>query len=226
MKKLLAYSLSLSCILPFSASADMDFIQKAQNALQTVEQTGMAVQEMVQEAKSTIKDAAEKAKSYKADLQNGLDAVEKMGQETLQEMGTRAEGLLDSKDADAEARAAAVENVYVEHTGQGNDSENYEKSQESMQELLRDAVSKLYAAAFTTRTNLQKEEPQDPELADTGVMLEATHKKALEMLNRLSQIYMLESLQEGYVQTLNLKSVTLDMSKAEETEDKEGKVND
>ena len=216
MPKKILLSLLIMCVVPFAAHADMDFIQKIQNAYQTVEQTSMAVQEMLQEAKDTIKDAAERAKNYQAELKNGLEAVEKINKDTLQEMGTRAAGLLDSKDADVEERAAAVEEVYVTHVGQGNDQENYDKAQEAMQALLRDSVAKMYAAAFTTRTNLQKEEPQDPDMKDTSAMHEASQRKALEMLTRLSQIYMLESLQESYRKTVSFKSVSLDVSQSNE----------
>ena len=83
---------------------------------------------------------------------------------------------------------------------------------------MRNAVSKLYAIGFTTRTNMLEEKPQDVDMEDTSKMLQNTRDKAIEMIQRLSQIYLLEAAVEEYQYTQSLRTVKNDVSEDSEEE--------
>ncbi len=108
--------------------------------------------------------------------------------------------------------AAAVRDNYILPVGEGNDSENHQKSQALMQDVLRDSVAKIYAIAFTTRTQLAKEKPRDIDMNNTGQIMDETNAKAIDMVNRLAKIYLLESLLQSHQYTQSLKTLTTDKS--------------
>lgn len=108
--------------------------------------------------------------------------------------------------------AAAVRDNYILPVGEGNDSENHQKAQALMQDVLRDSVAKIYAIAFTTRTQLAKEKPRDIDMNNTGQMMDETNAKAIDMVNRLAKIYLLESLLQSHQYTQSLKTLTTDKS--------------
>ena len=108
--------------------------------------------------------------------------------------------------------AAAVRDNYILPVGEGNDSDNHQKAQALMQDVLRDSVAKIYAIAFTTRTQLAKEKPRDIDMNNTGQMMDETNAKAIDMVNRLAKIYLLESLLQSHQYTQSLKTLTTDKS--------------
>lgn len=108
--------------------------------------------------------------------------------------------------------AAAVRDNYILPVGEGNDNENHQKAQALMQDVLRDSVAKIYAIAFTTRTQLAKEKPRDIDMNNTGQMMDETNAKAIDMVNRLAKIYLLESLLQSHQYTQSLKTLTTDKS--------------
>ena len=118
---------------------------------------------------------------------------------------------------------AAVRDNYILEVGEGNDSENHQRAQNFMQEVLRDSVSKIYAFAFTTRTQLAKEKPRDVDMSNTGQMIDEANAKAIDMINRLAKIYVLESLWQTHQYTQALKTLTVDKTKegAEEKKDEQ-----
>ncbi len=115
--------------------------------------------------------------------------------------------------------AAAVRDNYILPVGEGNDSENHQKAQALMQDVLRDSVAKIYAVAFTTRTQLAKEKPRDVDMNNTGQMIDEANAKAIDMINRLAKIYLLESLVQTHQYTQALKTLTVDKTE-ESTEEK------
>lgn len=123
------------------------------------------------------------------------------------------------EDMSNDEMAAAVRDNYILPVGEGNDNENHQKAQAVMQDLLRDSVSKIYAVAFTTRTQLAKEKPRDIDMNNTGQMMDETNAKAIDMVNRLAKIYLLESLLQSHQYTQSLKTLTVDKSN-ESTEEK------
>ena len=204
------FVLALSISNP--ARADMDFIQKLQNIYKTVEENAKTFQEKVQKIKDMAKSASEGVSGVAEDIKSGVEAARNMDPEGLKEFGKRVEGLPTQANASKDEMAKAVEDVYIPKVGEGNDSEVHDEAQKFMQEVLRNAVSRLYALGFTTRTQMQKEEVRDVDMKDTRKMMQETNNKAIEVIERMAQIYMLESAMEEYKYTLSLRSMKIDAS--------------
>jgi len=201
--------------LPNSARADKEFIQKLQNILATVEEKAKLAQEKIQEIKDKAKSLAEGAQGMAADIKSGIDAARNMDLDTLKDMATRVEGLPIGKDVEKDEMAGAIEENYVPKVGAGNDLEADKAAKEFIQEVLRNAVAKLYALGFTNRTALQKEKPRDVDMTDSRQIFQETNSKINEVIDRLSQIYMLEAAMEEYQYTQSLKNLQNNVSEQE-----------
>ena len=105
---------------------------------------------------------------------------------------------------------------YIPKVGEGNDIEVDKAAKEFIQEVLRNAVAKLYALGFTNRTALQKEKPRDVDMSDSRQMLQEANNKAIEVIDRLAQIYILEAAMEEYQYTQSLKNLQNNTSNQEE----------
>lgn len=205
--------------LPLTARADKDFIQKLQNMAKTVQEKGKTFQEQVQEYKDEFKSASEGVAGAAAEVQSGVQAAQNGDVDGLKQFGKRVEGLPDGENVDKDEMSEAIQDKYVPKVGEGNDDENNEKAQAFIQEVMRNAVSKLYALGFTTRTLMQKEEPRDVDMTDTRQMMQETNFKAVEMIERLTQIFILESALEEYQYTQALKTMEIDTSEQEDGEE-------
>jgi len=210
--------LAIMVSLPFSAKADKEFLQKAQNILNTAQEKAKAAQEKIQELKDKLKSAAEGVSGVASDIKSATSAVRSGDIDSLKQFGNRIEALPSSKDAEKDEMAAAIEENYIPKTGQGNEDEKDREAKEFIQEVLRNATAKLYALGFTTRTNMQKEKPRDVDMSDSRQMLQETNNKSIEMIERLAQIYMLESAIEEYQYTQALRSIQIDASTLEEND--------
>lgn len=193
--------------LPNSARADKEFIQKLQNIATTVQEKAKLAQEKIQEVKDKFKSLSEGAQGMAADIKSGIDSARNMDLDSLKDFGKRIEGLPIGKDVEKDEMAGAIEENYVPKVGGGNDLEADRAAKEKMQEVLRNAVAKLYALGFTNRTSLQKEKPRDVDMTDSRQMLQETNNKAIEVIDRLTQIYILEAAMEEYQYTQSLKNL-------------------
>lgn len=218
-KIFLSVVFALMVSLPFAAQADKDFIQKLQNIAKTVQEKGKSYQEQIQEYKDKFKSASEGVAGAAAEVQSGVQAAQNGDVDSLKQFGKRVEGLPSEANADKDEMAEAIQEKYVPKVGEGNDEENNEKAEAFIQEVMRNAVSKLYALGFTTRTLMQKEEPRDVDMSDNRQMMQETNYKAIEMIERLTQIFILESALEEYQYTQSIKTMTIDVSAQEDEEE-------
>lgn len=229
MRKIWKILLVLMIIsLPLTAQADKEFIQKIQDIIKNVQEKALAYQEQAQKLKDEMKNAAEQAKSYAndakklgSDIKSGIENVQNMDINAIKNTHLTVAAIPnpDPKKTDPDEAAGAVEEKIVPKTGEGDDDKNFEESQEKMQQILRQAVVELYAAGFTTRANMPKEKPRDVNMNDTNQMLLETNAKAVEVINRLAQIFTLESMLESYQYTQGLKTLTVDASSQTDEED-------
>ena len=208
--------LAFIVFLPNSARADKEFIQKLQNILATAEEKAKLAQEKIQEVKDQAKSLSEGAQGMAADITSGVDAARNMDVDGLKDFGKRIESLPTGKDVEKDEMAEAIEENYVPKVGAGNDLEADRVAKEKIQEILRHAVAKLYALGFTNRTALQKEKPRDVDMSDSRQMLQETNNKAIEVIDRLAQIYILEAAMEEYQYTQSLKNLQNNVSEQEE----------
>lgn len=215
----IAVILALMLSFSFEARADKDFIQKIQTAVEKGQEKAKAYQEGVQSIKDDFKSAAEGVAGAAAEVQSGISDISSVNLDEIKSLGKRIDGLPEGKDVAPDEMSEAVADKYVPKAGQDNEDENFKQQQEQMQEIMRNAVSKLYAIGFTTRTNMLEEKPQDVDMEDTSKMLQNTRDKAIEMIQRLSQIYLLEAAVEEYQYTQSLRTVKNDVSEDSEEEE-------
>ncbi|MBR1605349.1 MAG: hypothetical protein IJ660_04500 [Alphaproteobacteria bacterium] len=220
-KQFLLLFIAMLLIPSFSAKADIDAIQKIQNLLQTVQEKATTYQEKIQEYKDQFKDASEKAKEIKDKAESGLSTIQTLDVDKIKELGaTQIEGIPSLTDAPNEEIAKAAQEKLLPKSGEGNDSEAFKQHQEIIQAAMRDSIARLYAFAFTSRTQLLKETIRDDDMTDTNQMAAEVNAKAIDIVNRLAKIYMLESLMQEYQYTQSLKTLTVDMTaKQEESEE-------
>lgn len=226
MRKFLRIFVVLLMIsLPCTARADKEFIQKIQETLRKVQEKARTYQEKVQEIKDEVKNQAEQAKGFASQAQQlandtvaGVKDLQNGDVEGLKKAHKTLEGMPDPnpKKTNPAKGVETIEQQLVTKPGEGDDDKKFDEAQEKMQEVLRQSVAELYAAGFTTRTNMQKEKPRDVDMNDTGQMLQETNVKAIEIVNRLAQIYVLESLLENYQFTQSLRTVTAAMDEEAE----------
>lgn len=212
----IAMILALMLSFSFEARADKDFIQKIQTAVEKGQEKAKSFQEQVQKIKDQAKGAAEGVAGAAAEVQSGIADVTSGDFDKMKSLGKRVEGLPEGKDVAPDEMSEAVADKYVPKAGQDNEDENFKQQQEQMQEIMRNAVSKLYAIGFTTRTNMLEEKPQDVDMEDTSKMLQNTRDKAIELIQRLAQIYILEAAVEEYQYTQSLRTVKNDVSEDSE----------
>ena len=214
--------IAILLVYPLSVRADIDVIQKIQNKLQTIQEKVTTYQEKIQEYKDKIKEASEKAKEIKSKAESGLGAIQTLDVDKVKELGaTQIEGIPSLTESSNEEVAKAAEDKLLPKRGEGNDTETFKQQQEFLQATMRDSVARLYAFAFTTRTQLLKETVRDDDMTDTNQMAAETNAKAIDIVNRLAKIYMLESLMQDYQYTQNLKTLTVNMTaKTDEAEEK------
>ena len=198
-------------IFPFSAKADIDAIQKIQNLLQTVQEKATTYQEKLQEYKDQVKDASEKAKEVKSMSETGLSTIQTLDTDKIKELGAvKIEGIPNSEETSSEEVAKAAQDKLLPKQGKGNDTEIFKKQQEYLQDVMRDSIARLYAFAFTTRTQLLKETIRDDDMTDTNQIAAEVNAKAIDVINRLAKIYMLESMMQDYQFTQTLKTLAVD----------------
>lgn len=215
MRKIYIFAIfAVLLAFPFSAKADKEIIQKLQNIVTTVQEKGKYAQEQIQKIKDAFKSASEGDFGPLKAIKSSLDEIKDV--DAFNQFGNRVEGLPDGDDVKKDDMANAIEEKYVPKVGGGDSLEADRAAKEFIQEVLRNAVSKLYALGFTTRTVMQKEKPRDVDMTDSRQMMQETNDKAVEIIDRLAQIYMLESAMEEYQYTQALKTLQQNVSEDEE----------
>ena len=202
---------------PLTAKADKEFIQKIQEKVQNIQQKATSALEEVQKYKNELQEAATKAQGMAGQIQQGVKDAKNGKQPQIQQMTLGNTSKTDIK-GDAEKADQAIEADYISEQGGDDTTEKFNKAQEKAQEVLREAVSQLYAIGFTTRTNMTKETPTDNAMKASDQILQETNTKAMKCVQRLAAIYTLESMIQSYQMLENMQSVIIDASQEEKKE--------
>ena len=152
-----------------------------------------------------------------ADAMRYAGIIARRKQPQIQQMTLGNTSKTDIK-GDAEKADQAIEADYISEQGGDDTTEKFNKAQEKAQEVLREAVSQLYAIGFTTRTNMTKETPTDNAMKASDQILQETNTKAMKCVQRLAAIYTLESMIQSYQMLENMQSVIIDASQEEKKE--------
>lgn len=204
-------------IHPFVALADINALSAIQSKMETVKQKATEVQEKIQNVKNELQNTLTQAKGMAGDIQNSVQNVKKGMIPDIKTSIPSGIGKIDVKGNATQADKAVEEN-YIKTQGEGNDVENFKQAQEEMQEILREVASELYAIAFTTRSNMIKEEPSDKDMQSTDQILQEANVKAMSCVKRLAVIYALESAIQNFQMIEETQNVIIDASQQEDGE--------
>jgi len=231
MRKLFVIiTLALIMNVPVSARADQEFLQKIQSMLATIQEKAKLYQEKVNELKTQVmqqveqaKDAASKAKnaasSVKGELMEAAQGVVSGSLNGVQSLSARMEGISDpTEGTNKEEVAEEVSAKYNPPLKKGeNTDEQYEEITQIKQELMQDAVSSLYGIGHAMRAKLLEEKaPRDVNMSDTGEIQRETNLAALGAVERLSQLYLMESMLQSYQFTQAMTDIKREAPEEEE----------
>ena len=222
--------LALIMNVPAPAQADQEFLQKIQSMLATIQEKAKLYQEKVNELKTQVmqqvekaKDAASKAKnaanSVKGELIEAAKGVASGSLDGVKSLSARMEGISDpTVGTNKEEVAAEVSAKYNPPIKKGeNSDEQYEEIKQIKQELMQDAVSSLYGIGHAMRAKLLEEKaPREINKHDTGETQRETNLVALGIVERLSQIYLMESMLQSYQFTQAMTDIKREAPEEEE----------
>lgn len=198
----------MMCFRPDYARADIDALQKIQNVLEDIQNKLHTAQEKIQEMKDKAKSLAEGAQGMVSDVQKSVNEAV-AGVKPDMKMFSKRNANLPTGDVSNDEMNEAIDQEYLPDNANGNDKEVFEEQKEKNQTVMRDVVSKIYALAFTTRVQLQYEDVKDDDMANSRDMKQKANDKAVEMVERLSKILILESAIQEYLQTQSIASYNI-----------------
>lgn len=208
IKKLSIFLVLMMCFQPCVARADIDALQKIQNVLEDIQNKVHSAQEKIQEIKDKAKSLAEGAQGMVSDVQKSINEAVN-GVKPDMKMFSKRNANLPTGDVDNDEMNEAIDQEYLPDNADGNAKEVFEEQQEKNQEVMRDVVSKIYALAFTARVQLQHEDVKDDDMSDSREMKQKANDKAIEMVERLSKILILESAIQEYLQTQSIATYNI-----------------
>ena len=199
-----------------------------------IKETVNTVNDVKDQTTSAIKEGQEAVNSAKDAAQNAV----KDPTSALSSQGAQIPNFLSSVDTyDTEALSSAVQKNYFMQrpksttTTSNNNSETTETSssseettdltelqkaqEEKMDEIMRENWARLYAAAFTSRTNLSKENQEEKNKENTRDIIQATKDKVMQMTKRFQEIVLLNAMDFEFKASQQARQFTY----AEEEED-------
>lgn len=233
-KNLLTLVLFFSIFISFPAKADFEAIQTVltviENVTKKVETIYGKVIKVVEEVKKirsgqigpvNINNIVSKVGSIAADVQElanggGGTLVKKFAARVKK--GAISKGLEDNdKKAIEDGIVSETIPIYTDKS----QTETYQAMEDANAKILREDVSRLYAYAFTLRTNLAKEREENDdtpvEATDSREILTLANKEALESARRFNRILDMQSSRSAIYLRLLLRT----MSKNEDEEKEE-----
>ena len=207
---------------PYSVRADIEALQPIQAKLSTLQLKAKEAQEKLMEYKKKLEDLATQARDVKNQaegMKQGLEqvktgdfsALDKMPKSISVDIGQGSGAMKDTEKV-----SDVIEDKVVPHTEGDNTVDRDKEAKEFIQEMMRDAVSTLYAAGLTTRTNMSKEVPHDVDMTAKDQIITEINMKAQECIERTAKIYTLESLIRTFQMIEDMQTVTYKPEKKEE----------
>lgn len=214
MKKLsLILGLFLGVAPATAVWADFEAVETVLGRVENVQKEAQNVQEQIKEVQSGINQAR----------QGEFGPLKEIGGKVLK--GVK----LDSKQTKEVAENSddlgkleeSIENTMVPQYTSKNQDETYAETKKVTDALKRENVSRFYALAFTTRTNMAKEarekgEQDNPkEMEESREMVQATNEENLESADRVARILDIQLSIDEFAMTNLLQSFSVSASENE-----------
>lgn len=186
LKKSLLYGMFFSLLVVSAAQADFEAIETILGRVENIQKEAQNVQEKIKEVQSSINEVRQGTfgplKELPGDLIKGIKL------ESLQ-----PKKVAQSAD-DIDKLTENIETTMLPQYNGKSQDEAFIRTKELTDAMKRENVSRFYALAFTTRTNMSKKgrekgnDDQPEEMTDSREMLQAINAEALESADRINRI--------------------------------------
>lgn len=209
-KTLLIFIVSLGALFAKQSYADFEAVETTLTQLEKVQKKAEVIQEKYKKIESAINSVrqgdfgpiSDLAKEYKID-----------------KIATKQFNKLAGKANPSELQEALEKETIPNYTNE-NQVDSYNKMQEINNAILREDLSRLYAYAFTLRTNMAKENKERDDEAkqtdDAREMLKLANEEAEESAQRMNRIVDMISSRYELDLRMVLKSLRVDVEEDEE----------
>lgn len=216
MKKLLLISaVCLGLLYVPQAYADFEGVENVLTQLEKLQKKAQVAQKKYQAIES----------AYNQARQGVLGVIEVASSDlNFEKVGANMVKVVADNVGDMSSLESAIEKGTIPNYTDKNQTETYQAAKEVNDNILRKDIARLYAYAFTLRTNLAKERAEkkdelDPS-SDSRDMLRRANKEAMESARRLNRIVDMQSSMEEFTLRLMARSLSVKTGDDEEGDTK------
>jgi hypothetical protein len=218
-KTLFIFTMLLSFICISNAYADFEAVETTLGKVEKLQREGQNVQEKLKQVQAEINAERQGASGALGKVETAIPNVKKVDVSHLPDVAGAVEG------KDKQQLGKAVEENFVPDYSDPDKSKVFEETKAKEEANKRNNAVRMYAYAFTLRTNMEKtrkeEKNKDEEInADDGRSpLRAANEVAAESARRMAHIWdMQASLTELNLSILIQELASVDMAKTDDTE--------
>ncbi len=209
-KALLIFVVSLGVLFTKQSYADFEGVETVLTQLEKVQKKAEVVQEKYKKIEAAINSVRQGEFGPIADLAKEYN-IDKVATKQFNKLS----GITNPADMQS-----AIETETIPNYTNENQTETYNEAQEINNAILREDLSRLYAYAFTLRTNMSKENKERDDEAkqtdDAREMLKLANEEAEESAQRMNRIVDMISSRYELDLRMVLKSLSVDVEEDEE----------
>ena len=209
-KALLIFVVSLGVLFTKQSYADFEGVETVLTQLEKVQKKAEVVQEKYKKIEAAINSVRQGVFGPIADLAKEYN-IDKVATKQFNKLS----GITNPADMQS-----AIETETIPNYTNENQTETYNEAQEINNAILREDLSRLYAYAFTLRTNMAKENKERDDEAkqtdDAREMLKLANEEAEESAQRMNRIVDMISSRYELDLRMVLKSLSVDVEEDEE----------
>lgn len=209
-KALLIFVVSLGVLFTKQSYADFEGVETVLTQLEKVQKKAEVVQEKYKKIEAAINSVRQGEFGPIADLAKEYN-IDKVATKQFNKLS----GITNPADMQS-----AIETETIPNYTNENQTETYNEAQEINNAILREDLSRLYAYAFTLRTNMAKENKERDDEAkqtdDAREMLKLANEEAEESAQRMNRIVDMISSRYELDLRMVLKSLSVDVEEDEE----------
>ncbi len=214
-KTLLIFVVCLGLLFVKQSYADFEAVETTLTQLEKLEKKAQVVQEKYEKIES----------AYNSLRQGDFGPITDLAKEyEIDKIATKQFNKLAGKDKPADLQSAIEAETVPNYTNE-NQTETFDEIQEINNAILREDLSRLYAYAFTLRTNMAKENKERDDEAkqtdDSREMMKLANEEAEESAQRMNRIVDMISSRYEIDLRITLRTLSVNVEDDEEEGDAE-----
>ena len=222
MKKLLVFTLLLLGLGVPKAYADFEAIELVLGRLEVVQKKAQNVQEKLKDWQAELNETRQGVYGTMGQVVTKIDSVKNIDVKSIDSLS----GVLEK--GNIKELEEAVENEIVANYGSSNQNKTFNETKDKIDAVRREDLSRLYAQAFTLRTNMMKELNNPPaieadkEIGQGREALQAAVTEANMSARRMISIWDMQSSVSNLSFTSRLLGLKKDVRNQEQAETEDG----